>query len=239
VVDPDEILDQNEVQRQDGEAGAIETAPVAESSERATLETLGLDVANVEALLADLAGRLNEGFERVLQTFQDKLAYDRTKDEQVARLHDELQEHKKDLLARTALPLVKGLVRLHDDLGKTVDSLRRRDEASFEPSRIYDLLSGFRDDIEIVLDGSGVTTYREAGEAFDAGRQRVLAVVPTDEPAKHGVVAEHIRPGFEQAGKIVRKEIVTVFKHEAPPEVDEGAEEPAAEPQSDDNGETA
>ncbi len=192
----------------------------------------GAGEAGLVNLVQAIQGQMEEGFERLLGAFQDKLAYDKTKDEQVARLHKELQDYKRDLVARTADPLVNGLVRLHDDLGKTAEALRENQTRAQDSALPERICSGFQEDIEILLENSGVTCYHEENESFDPRRQQALRTVATDQNQKHGLVAERVRPGFERGDKLIRKEKVAVFKY-LPGQNEKLQENPgASEPES-------
>lgn len=103
----------------------------------------------------------------VQRSFQDKLAYDRAKDQQISRLHDELQEHKLDLLGRAKRPQLRGMIRLHDDLGKVVAFLRRKPDEDLTAERLFQVLEDFREDLEMLLGQNGVETFQTPGESFD------------------------------------------------------------------------
>src|SRR5436190_1549674 len=50
--------------------------------------------------LARLEDLFTMGLAEILKAFQDKLAFDQFKEDQITRLHDELQGYKSDLLAK-------------------------------------------------------------------------------------------------------------------------------------------
>jgi molecular chaperone GrpE len=63
----------------------------------------------------------------------------------------------------------------------------------------------------------GVNEYDGAGEAFDSSRHRALDTVPTEDELRHDVVAETVRPGYDDRGRVVRRAEVIVYRHAAAP----------------------
>jgi molecular chaperone GrpE len=161
--------------------------------------------------LAGLRAAVDAGVATVLAALEERLALDRSRDALVDKLHGELQGYKSDLLGQATKHLKNGLIRLHDDLGKTLEHYRKEGVAQLTPERALALLENFQTQVEIVLDDGGVTVFREDGDRFQARRQRALRVVPTDDAALVGAIAERIRPGFEEGATLHEKERVAVY----------------------------
>ena len=177
---------------------------------------------------------------RVLEAFENKLAYDRSKDVQVDRLHEELLQHRSDLVGQTVRPLVRDVIRLHDDIGRLVSALRENSPDEPVPEGFIRLLEGLQQDVELMLEHNGVDGYRnEAGGRFEPGRQRVLRTVPTGDRDIEGTVAHSVRPGFEQNGQVVERERVIVYRFEAPPAEHRAGESPPPAAESPDPAEDA
>jgi molecular chaperone GrpE (heat shock protein) len=180
---------------------SIETTPSADNQ----------GAHEVEARLERLEASIATGFDRVLKSFEHKLAFDQFKEEQISRLHDELQEYKAGLVIKTVRPLISGIIRFHDDVGRIVEALRNRDVMELTPERFFKVIQGFQQDVEIVLSDNGVEAYTEAGDTFDPHRQKALATVPSTDAALTGRIAARLRPGFEQSGTVLQKERVAVY----------------------------
>ena len=171
----------------------------------------GAVVERLEAIEALIETRIG----RVLEVFENKLAYDQSKEVQVDRLHEELQGHRSDLVGRTIRPLVRDAIRLHDDIGKLVSALEGDSSGELSPEEFLRLLEGLQQDVELMLEHNGVEAYREeAGGRFDPGRQKILRTVASGERETEGIVAESVRPGFELGGQVVERERVTVYRFE-------------------------
>src|SRR5579864_8567404 len=117
-----------------------------------------------ESAVDSLRLSIEAGFARLLDAFDQKLTYDKFKEEQVTRLHAELQQHKANLLFQAIRPFVQGIIRLHDDTEKILTALKRLDPAELTPERVFRAFDGLIEDLELVLRQNGVEAFREPGE---------------------------------------------------------------------------
>ncbi|MBW2737705.1 MAG: nucleotide exchange factor GrpE [Deltaproteobacteria bacterium] len=154
---------------------------------------------------------LKSGFDKILHSFEQKLAYDITKQQQIDSLHSELQKYRTDLIAKTNRPIINGLIRLHDDIGRLVEKLKSCPPEQLNHNRFFKVIDGIQEDIEILLDQNGIITFRESFEEFSPRRQQAIKSIPINEEDLNGVVAARIRPGFEIGNEIIKKERVTVY----------------------------
>ena len=150
-----------------------------------------------------------------LQTrFDREIRAEATREKVVDRLHAELQEYKQGLLLGILRPVFVDLIQLHDDIGK-MTAAKPGEPFEGEAAAWVDRLDGIRQGIVDVLYRQGVEPFTVEGEAFDPRRQRALATVPNDDPARARTVAARVRVGFQAGDKVIRPEVVTV--HAAPP----------------------
>ena len=170
--------------------------------------------AQEAAQLAALEKLVDQGVRRVLESFDAKLAYDATKQQQIDRLHEELQQHRSDLLARATRPLVLGIIRLHDDIGKLQTALQGKAAGEMTPQRMQGLLQGVQEDVEVLLQQNGIAAYRGPAGDFDPRRQRLVGRVATPDAKLANTVAESVRPGFEQGQEVIEKERVRAYEHD-------------------------
>jgi len=187
---------------------AEQDAPVEAAEPAATIPDPGAAPA---AVLARLELAVTAGFAEVLGEFRDKLALDRFKEEQIEKLHEEVQAFRNGLVLRAVRQVLQGVIRLHDDLGRVEASLRRKPVEELTPERFFKLLAGFQDDVEMLLGEHGVERLEVSGEEFDPRRQTAARTVPADDPAQVGRVAERLRPGFTQGETLLQKERVAVY----------------------------
>lgn len=189
-----------------------ESTAAAPGSREARDTVEGMPVAAVVDGLARVEQAVRDGLTALLDEFERKLAYDAAKQRQVDALHGELQQHRSNLVARAMRPLVRGVIRLHDDVGKQIATLRARSPAELTVDAICTMLGNIQEDVELLLVDNEVQLYREdVGRTFDPARQRAARKVESGDPALNGLVAASVRPGFEQGGEIIEKEAVAVY----------------------------
>lgn len=191
------------------EATTAEAATAEEVPVKETLAPLWVEPSVLDALSAARRA-LEDKLDALTEAFATKLAIDDNKNQQIDVLHRELQEHKQDLLAKALRPLLSGLVRLHDNLGRVAENLRERPEA-LVPGEAARLIEEFREDVEILLDENGVALFSEPVDRFEPRRQTARQTLETANPEQVGRIARRARPGFERDGLLLQKERVDVF----------------------------
>jgi molecular chaperone GrpE len=160
---------------------------------------------------SDLAATLRTELAAIRAELASRAAYDRFKEEQIERLHAELQSHKNDLLRKLVEPWVVGVIKLHDQLGQQMALWRTNGLEEVAVARLIEAFDQFREDVALFLERQGVEPFEVAGEDFDPQRQTALRRLPAPEPAQLGRVAERLRPGFEQGAQVIQKERVAVY----------------------------
>ncbi len=161
----------------------------------------------LEAAVRSLA-RETEELRTAVETGQ---ARERFLERQIDKLHAEVQAHKTGLLQKLQRPYVMGLVQLHDGLGRVAEHLNAVPDKVYSADEAAALLTGFQEDVELLLEQNAVRMFREPGEIFVPARQTSLQTVPTQDPADIGRIARKVRPGFETEETVVRKELVCVY----------------------------
>ena len=153
---------------------------------------------------AGIAAKIDDGVNRILKAFEEKLKYDASKQETVDRLYDELQGHRADFVAQAARPFIVGMIRHHTEIGKLVTAVRDAPAEEMSSAKFCQLLESLLEDVEHVLRENGVTAYRaEISGPFDSKRQTLIGVVPTTDEKRSGTVAACHGPGFEHGDRIL------------------------------------
>ena len=152
------------------------------------------------------------GANQILEAFESKLAYDKTKQNQIDKIHSELQSYKTDLIAKTNRPIINGIIKLYTDMGNLIKYQKQKISQGNEADFLFDTIEDFRDDILLLLDHNVIVSFEEHEEEFNPRRQRIINIKHTSEKEKNGNVAERIRPGFEQGKDMLHKESVCVYK---------------------------
>jgi len=161
---------------------------------------------------ADLSAQLSNLEARLLDAFNQKLAFDTFKEKQIDRLHEELQGYKSDLLLKAAQPLIAAIIKLHSDVGRLISGISREDPTKLTVEQIIGFFDSFRDEIVDLLAARGVEMFQTAGgDRFDARRQSSVGTVETLNSELAGRVAETAQPGFEQGATVLSKEKVKIY----------------------------
>jgi molecular chaperone GrpE len=160
----------------------------------------------------DLSALLSHLEARLLDAFNQKLAFDNFKEKQIDRLHEELQGYKSDLLLKAAQPLIAAMIKLHTDAGRLIIGISQEDPTKLTAERIIGFFDNFRDEIADLLAARGVEMYLATlGDLFDARRQSSIGTVETSNSALAGRVAETAQPGFELGSTVLSKEKVKIY----------------------------
>ena len=161
---------------------------------------------------ADLSALLSHMETRLLDAFNQKLAFDNFKEKQIDRLHEELQGYKSDLLLKAAQPLIAAMIKLHAEVGRLIIGISQEDPTKLTAERIIGFFDNFRDEIADLLAARGVKMFLAAvGDQFDVRRQSSVGTVETSNLELAGRVAETAQPGFEQGSTVLSKEKVKIY----------------------------
>jgi molecular chaperone GrpE (heat shock protein) len=139
----------------------------------------------------------------------------RDRERMLDRLHEENQGLKNRDRERAMLPLLKDLIRLYDDVGRTSAEYTGDDEVSRKAA--WDLKL-YRDAAADILARQGIETYMTtAGDAFDPARHRAIGAKTTADPALDKRIARVLKPGFATDVQVIRAAEVEVFRLAAAP----------------------
>jgi molecular chaperone GrpE len=195
----------------------VET-PAPEGSE--VMPELGHGLQEVIGRLGD---RLSQQLEAIQTVLERESRAEATRERVIDRLHAELQEYKHDLLLKVQRPIFVDLIQLHDDIGKMIEARSAADPDPERATAVRGILESIQVAIEDILYRQGVEPFAAEGDAFDPRRQRAVATVATDDPARNKTIAARLRKGFQASDKLIRPEIVSVYTFRSPPPADASA----------------
>ncbi len=169
------------------------------------------------------------GFAGLQKGIDELVRLTRRADEHVGELHAENQRLRAGELASVTLPLLRDVVRLHDEVAQLASACHpeARTDLDLVRSRLLDTLARW-----------GLAPFApEVGEALDATRHHGVGRVPSSD-GEPGTIATVRRPGFtHDDGRTFRAAEVEVFQTPptlAPPEP--AAPEPPPTRTGDDSG---
>jgi molecular chaperone GrpE (heat shock protein) len=129
----------------------------------------------------------------------------------VDRLHAENQRLRAGELRAATLPLIRDLLRLHDDIGRLAQ------EDTGDGSRDLNVVKVSL--LDALARNGVIASSPQSGESFDPKLHSASGILPADEEAADRTIAEVVRVGFHwEDGQVVRAADVRVFKYQAPAE---------------------
>jgi len=176
------------------------------------LDWLGLDWGQkgrreAAASVRDLAAAVRE----LSQLFVRKIETDRHKEKLFDQMHQELQQYKNDLLDSLTRSMEGDIIKLIDDIEKTMEHYRSQPFSDDNYRKLLSLFEGVETDLTDLLYRHGIEPYTQEGNQVVVGRQKILATVPTTEPSRDKTVAVRHAKGWEKNGKVIRPERVSVY----------------------------
>lgn len=164
-----------------------------------------------EANFKTLEAMIQEGFAEILSQFEKKIRYDLAKEDHIRELHHEVQEYKSDLLSKTALPFVNGLIRLSDSIGDIVKTWQERGLSTLTPEKAITTIESFAKEIEILLTSNGYEPYSEPSEQFNDATQNPITREFTSNESLHNTIHQRLRQGYKKGDTIIRQEAVSIY----------------------------
>lgn len=151
------------------------------------------ELAAVAATLVSLEEQLGES-QRLLARQSDL----------VDKLHAENQRLRIGELRAATLPLVRDLLRLHDDIGRLATDREEAEDLDVVKVSLLDALAR-----------NGITTFQPApGEQFDPKQHSIVGILRAEDASRDRTVAEVIRVGVQwEDGQAIRVADVRVYKH--------------------------
>lgn len=205
-------------------APAETAVPVTEGQNQQAVASPVTDAAalkaQIEALQAEVT-RLNAAQAQL--TAELKADYVTTRDQQ--RAFTSTLEHRDiEVANKKYLTMMEQLSIMREDFFRLCGGMKER-IGSFTAQEVLDSFSAYEVDMENILRDAGVTIgpYETDGNKLNTLHQRIVGVVPTNDPALNGLVAARVADGYEYCGRILLKERVNVFRT-----TDKTAEEPTA-----------
>lgn len=163
----------------------------------------------------------DDGLDETLRRFDDRLEEAQRLLARQAdlgeRLHAENQRLRQGELRTAQLPLVRDVLRLHDDVARMADA------TSGDAQRDLAIV---RESLVDALQRNGVVDCSpQPGSPFDSARHSAVGVVTTSDPAQDRAIVETVRPGFAwDDGQLIRVAQVRVAKHQPHADEPDGVE---------------
>ncbi len=173
-------------------------------------------VAIEEQKLLEDPGRalILDGLSELLAGFKDKIRNDEHKQSLFDEMHSELQEYKKGMLDKLTLSMELDVIKLIDDVERSVSLFSARQQSPGDYSRLFAILAGVATDLEDLLYRQGVEPFRLSHDNVDVQKQKILSTTPTHDASLDKKVAKRMARGWEKQGKIIRPERISVYLYQ-------------------------
>jgi molecular chaperone GrpE (heat shock protein) len=143
-------------------------------------------------------------------TVENRLRYDKLKEEAFERLYAELEELKRDAAFQNVRPLYSDLILFFDRIESTRLDLA---QSTPEASSLSYLLETLCDELLEILLRREVETIQTTLSTFDPTVQRAIGTEAASIEADNNQVARVVRKGFKYRDRILRAEEVIVKKY--------------------------
>ncbi|MEI9851212.1 MAG: hypothetical protein WDN24_10640 [Sphingomonas sp.] len=170
---------------------------------------------------------LDAAVETIIATFRKQAGEDQFRENQNRRLHEELQGYRADPYRKAMQPIMFALTRLHAESVRTLAGFREKGASALTVGEILASFDEFREDIEMILVDNGADKFctGKTGAKLDPARQEIVGYDSTGNEALHAAISRGERPGFEFAGRVLRREAVRVYSYAPPSEPTAGTAE--------------
>ncbi len=156
--------------------------------------------------IQETINQINQTLFHLKSDFQTKIKYDENKEKIITSLHDELQKHREDLHLKILRSFALDVLNLYDEMKIT---------SSQTPDGL-NVFAAVLQDTEDVLARYGFEIYEQESETYNRSLQKVQKTEITEQPELNGLVAQRLRKGLRYESRIVRPEIVNVYRYVAP-----------------------
>lgn len=208
----DELAEKSVLEAEKSQDQQAISQPIDNASENHQHEKANSDIPKIDHE-SEIFRELIKKIDFLQVSFDEKIKFDLSKENQIASLHSELQTYKSGLMIKILKPLVLDLISIHDNVGK----ISAEHKKSVSELKI-DVYESFQTDIEDTLYRYGFEAFSTGDDVieFDSKRQRVAKTIVSNDASMDRKIAERLRKGFTYEGIIIRPEMVTVYTYKAP-----------------------
>ena len=139
--------------------------------------------------------RILQEISKLREDFNDKLKYDKHKEEMIDILHNQLQEYKENLVLKSYKPLVLDIISLIDSNNKKVENLKNQSINKLNSLKLLKNIEDFSEDLQDMLVRQGVDMFTSEGKVFDGLVHSPATIIETDDISKDKMIANTMKPG--------------------------------------------
>jgi molecular chaperone GrpE len=146
--------------------------------------------------------------------FNIKIQTDDSKEQLINKLNEELQLYHNDVYIPALRAILIDLITLYDDLNSVIENTNATLPET--PEAVLHMLIAFQGSVVRILERNEVNPFILQGDVFIPARQRALHISATNDRQKDHRIARRVRMGFECRSRVLRPELVDIYKYVAP-----------------------
>ena len=162
--------------------------------------------------MKEMFSSLEKSMSSLQKDFDIKIKDDKSKDTTIDSLHRELETYREDLAFKLLRPLVLELTRITDQM-RLLSAKYREENQTSEAAEFAEELDNCILDIQEAISSHDFEFFQVEGSIFDGSQQKVQETRNTDESELDKQIAKRIRVGLRYKEKVVRPELVTVYRY--------------------------
>ncbi len=148
------------------------------------------------------------------QDFNIKIQTDDSRERLINKLNEELQLYHNDVYIPALRAILIDLITLYDDLNSVIENINVTLPET--PDAVLHMLTAFQGSVIRILERNEVNPFILQGDVFLPARQRALRISATNDRQKDHRIARRVRMGFECRSRVLRPELVDIYKYVAP-----------------------
>ena len=158
--------------------------------------------------------------------------------EQIKSLTNAIDRQNVEITNKALLTSMEQIAIMREDFFKLCGGMRKKID-SMTAGDVLSSFEAYQVDMENILADGGVFIGHFPYDSLNTIHQRIVDVVPTDDPEKNGLIAERISDGYKLGDRVLLKEKVTVYKYTEPAAETASDEQSADEESTEEPTETA
>lgn len=214
IISPKEETMETELQIEETANIEAPTKEYASANEEVKEEHLEVDSELSSAGIIERLTAIEETLKQGNQLFENKLLYDVTKEEMVAKLHKELQTYKDDLHKKIVKPIIMDMIVFADSMRALISRYEEEPEFEMTQEKYKKLRNEFLkigEHIDDLIYNYGVEPFTsEAGSDFDSKIQQSKKISPVESDEDNKKVIASLYSGYCWDDQLLRKEYVHI-----------------------------
>jgi molecular chaperone GrpE (heat shock protein) len=187
----------------------VDYVPPAASEDEWT-DPLADDVAALRAEVAGLTAMLREA-KASADASAKKLDAAVTSKEAMKTFMAAVEKRDAEMASKKLMTMLDGLAHMREDFFKLSKGMKAKID-TMDANTVLSSFDAYNVDMENILLDCGVEIGPFPYDKLNTIHQRIVDVVPTDDPEKDGKIAERVSDGYRYDGRVLYKERVNVYK---------------------------